>query len=698
MPGISYTYLKVRRKRSFSFYPKIQLPAALLQACLEARKRKDFPMKKKKIQLLIFAMAGCLILSSCTVLDALQKSWEFQQNYSFNKGDDNSQNTQDSPGESSGSPENEPTEEQKKEQAAFEEYLDRLFADMLQEDPFSVHFTLEHPEEYGITVENYVLADYEEPDEDELEKEWEAYENSVRDLKRFDRDLLTEQQQLLYDKLMYNWELNEAYGDTIDYSSFIGGSNGIVFSLADTFYEYAFLEEKDIEDYLKFLEDLPNYIDYAIEQTEDQIAEDFVPSKYMLQTNINNIDTICSGENNIFLDGFEQKIEEASFLTDAEREGYLEENEKKVDAYVTPAFSKLKSTMEDWQNSLDEYKGLYAMEDGRRYYEYLAASYTGSSMSVNEMYRYLIKKKEVYEEALSDLLSSDAQTYRKISSGEYGFSLTDPKDILNNLKEYADTSFPSFSDPGYGISWLPEALQSDGLLAYYLVPQIDTDVTNVIRLNPKNLDGDMAQLYMTLAHEGYPGHLYASNYIAQQGWHPLNSILNYSGYTEGWAEYAGMRSLYHWDLTGRLAEALILNEELGYILQAITDIGINYKGWTLDDMCSVWSSYYEIEDKEEMKYIYDYFVAEPGVILSYPMGYLQIMDLRNSVRTVLGKSFEETEFVEAFLNVGGAPFSIAEDYVMKWANKKADLSEDTSEKGSSDVESSKAFSESIAAE
>lgn len=622
---------------------------------------------KKRIQLLALTIVGCVIMSSCTVVDALKNFWDFHQNFQPNKENSEEEST------TQGTEEEVITEEQAEEREVFEAFLDNMFLEYLEKDAFTIHFTLQYPEKYGITFdeEDYVLANYEQID---YEAEWEKYEASIVKLKQIDKDLLTTQQQIMYDKIVYNLEFDEKYAEITDYGSYIGGANGIVFSLASSFYEYKFLEKDDVEDYLKFLKDIPNYIDYVIEKTQLQIMEGLIPSKYMLKINIENIDLICFDENNIFLDGFKQKMEEAVFLTEEEKEYLLEENEKIVEKYVNSAFSTLRSAMTDWYEKEEEYEGLYSLEDGQYYYEYLVEYYTGSDMSVNEMYRYLTKKLENYENAFYTLIQSNMRVYNMLVNGNYGFTLTEPQDILDKLIEYTVKSFPTIKDPGYTISWLPESLESQGLLAYYVTPQVDTEVTNVIRLNSANLDNDLAQLYTTLAHEGYPGHLYATNYIQQQNWHPLNELFTYMGYTEGWAEYVGLRSLYYWDdISKSVADAVIYNQEMGYILQAITDIGINYKGWTLKDMCEVWSNYYEIEDESELRDIYDYFKAEPATILSYPMGYLQIMDLRSSVKDILGTSFSDMEFAKAFLDIGGAPFSIVEDYVLDWATDKVNM-------------------------
>lgn len=146
--------------------------------------------------------------------------------------------------------------------------------------------------------------DYSEYDEAAIEAYEKQQEEDLKELRSFDKTQLTRQQQILYDKLMEQIDLNEKYADMFDFSSLIGGSNGIVNSLANNFQNYLFIEKKDVEEYLKFLQDIPNYIDYAIEYTNEYAEYDLVPSKYMLQVNIEAIDELVGKNTNVFIEGF----------------------------------------------------------------------------------------------------------------------------------------------------------------------------------------------------------------------------------------------------------------------------------------------------------------------------------------------------------------------------------------------------------
>ena len=279
-----------------------------------------------------------------------------------------------------------------KTQEAFDAYLDRIYAQWISENPFQIHFYLKHPENYGIELSSYTLMDYSEYDEEAIEAYEKQQEEDIKELRSFDKTQLTRQQQILYDKLMVQIDLNEKYTDMFDFSSLIGGSNGIVNSLANDFQNYLFIEKKDVEEYLKFLQDIPNYIDYAIDYTNEYAEYDLVPSKYMLQVNSEAIDELVGKNTNVFIEGFEKKLDEAAFLSDEERADFKTKNKELVEQIVNPAFAKLKQQLSQWQETFDELEGFAEYAEGEDYYNYLIETYAGVSMDAEELYDYKYDK------------------------------------------------------------------------------------------------------------------------------------------------------------------------------------------------------------------------------------------------------------------------------------------------------------------
>ena len=91
---------------------------------------------------------------------------------------------------------------------------------------------------------------------------------------------------------------------------------------------------------------------------QNEYAEyDLVPSKYMLQVNSEAIDEFVGKNTNVFIEGFEKKLDEAAFLSDEERANFKAKNKELVEQIVNPAFAKLKQQLSQWQETFDEWEG-----------------------------------------------------------------------------------------------------------------------------------------------------------------------------------------------------------------------------------------------------------------------------------------------------------------------------------------------------
>lgn len=565
------------------------------------------------------------------------------------------------------------TEEQLAIRQEFDEMLDELFVKSVSQAGINIHDYMEYPEEYGITITDYVLYNH---DEEASEAESDALNQWLTEqLARFSAEDLSWQQQIMYEKLVYETEISEKYQDVTDYDTMLSTNNGFISNLSIILYEYRFIEEKDVQEYLLYLEDIPACMEDVIEGARESIDAGYAPSDSMLEANIETLEQLCETEGNPLLEGFDAKVDEAEYLSEASRESYKAKNKELVETVLMPSFQKTKAELESWVGTLPELKGLSSYEGGAEYYEYLAEAYTGSGMTPDELYTYLTDNMDQYLNAFYALLYGDQDALMMYLEGDYQFPYEDPGEILDQLRTKTEEEFPAIQDPGAVVSYLPEVMEIDGILAYYVTPQIDIDTTNVIRLNGSALENSMSTTYSTLGHEGYPGHLYAYNYIKQSDWHEVNSLFSYLGYGEGWAEFAGSTSLKWWDLDENLVQILQVENTMGQILSGIIDVGVNALDWDIQDVEDCLVEYYGLEAGSEdaieaAESYYEFVTDTPGIILSYSVGYLQVIDLRNEVRDTMGDRYTEKAFYEAYLNVSETPFYLTEKYVMQQLERK----------------------------
>ena len=150
--------------------------------------------------------------------------------------------------------------------------------------------------------------------------------------------------------------------------------------------------------------------------------------------------------------------------------------------------------------------------------------------------------------------------------------------------------FPAPPDVSYSIKDVHPSLEEYTAPAFYLTPPIDDVSQNCIYINRAKGDKKM-QLYTTLAHEGFPGHLYQNVMERSCGLEPIRSLFGSSGYAEGWATYVEMQSFYYADVDRDVAAFLQKKQSAILSLYATADLGIHYDGWSLRDTIDFFGKY-----------------------------------------------------------------------------------------------------------
>jgi uncharacterized protein (DUF885 family) len=265
---------------------------------------------------------------------------------------------------------------------------------------------------------------------------------------------------------------------------------------------------------------------------------------------------------------------------------------------------------------------------------------------------------------MAEIVANDPTIFA--STDTYSFDLTDPTLILEDLKQKMTTDFPTPPEASYTVKYIDSSLSKHLSPAFYLTPPIDNISENSIYINPDS-NYSKIDLYTTLAHEGYPGHLYQNIYFNTNNSEPIRALLNYGGYSEGWATYVEMYSYQLANIDSNLSSLLQLNNAVTLYLYANMDIGINYDGWTLEDTSSYLSDY-GFDDENTISQIYSAIISEPSNYLKYCIGYLEFLELKKTAEETLGSNFSLKDFHEFILDTGPAPFYIIEKYMNTWMN------------------------------
>lgn len=546
--------------------------------------------------------------------------------------------------------------------AEFEEYAEELFRSQAASNTVNLHYTLKEPEKYGILESDVTFGSY-ESNSDAVKA---AAENMRQALLEIAYDELDTQNKLTYDILIYQLRMMNRCADYLLYEEPLGLVSGVQTQLPVVLSEYQFYDREDVDTYLALLKTTGEYFDSLIRfEREKSEAGLFMPDYDADQVAEQCQAFIDMGNSNYLYSTFADRIEDVDELDEKEKSDYIQDNALMVNDYVIPAYEKLISEIQNLKGSGKNEKGLVYLPGGEEYYELAVQMAAGSDRSVEEM-RDLTRRQITDDlEAMEEVLGITADEAQEAAAS---MEQESAELILSHLREELKNAFPEAPEVSLEVKFVPEEMEEHLSPAFYMIPAIDNTEENVIYINQAQM-GDDLTLFTTLAHEGYPGHLYQTVYYESTDPEPIRSVLDFGGYVEGWATYAEMGSYYLAPLSKEQATLLQKNSSIILGLYALADIGIHYDGWSRMDTAAFFSAY-GITDAEAVERIYDLIIGSPANYLKYYIGYVEFLELKKDWVREMGDDFSQKEFHEAVLKVGPAPFDIVEDYMWKMTGEE----------------------------
>lgn len=540
---------------------------------------------------------------------------------------------------------------------AFDQFINDIFETEVTENTINLHFTISDPEKYGITDYPVTLGDL---SIDAMADSNARLENYLSGLSSFSYTELTLNQQLTYDILENYFQLQLDMADMYLYDELLRPSTGVQAQLPILYEEYSFNSKKDVEDYLKLLALTDEYFDQIISFEKEKADAGLFMSDFACQNIIDQCNAfIADSDNHYLIETFNTRIDKLTGLTQSEKDHYRLQNEKMLREHIFPAYENLAAALTDLLGSGTNENGLCYFPEGKQYYEYLLAYNTGAAESVKTLENMISNERVKVLQESSDLTTENPELWELAS--EATLTPTDSATTLNHLKEVMLDDFPAPPETGYTVNYIDDCVADYLAPAFYVIAPIDDYSHNSIYIN-ETTDTTNISYFTTLAHEGFPGHLYQTVMTYESGIEPVRSILNYSGFVEGWATYVEFQSYHYAGLDDDVATILELNQDATLSLYASTDIGIHYEGWTLEDTKKFWNNY-GITNDDAIESIFELIVEEPTHYLKYYIGFLKFEELKKETSLKNIKDYNDKSFHQAVLSIGPAPFDIVDKYL-----------------------------------
>lgn len=573
--------------------------------------------------------------------------------------------------------------------STFDEFTYGLLQSIVGNDELTANYYFENRETYGLT-------DY----EPSLPTPSVTSVTSIAainlyfgQIKNYDYEKLNDDQKMTYNIIVNLVDYINSKTSEMSYldNNYLGTYLGYQAQLPLLLTEYHFRNQTDVENYFKFLSLIPDtfktYYDFEVKKADQGYGmPDFVIDNVVEQclTFVSGIDDKSSFMFNVI----ENKINNCSFLNDAQKVNYINRNNELLTTAVRSGYMEVANSLINLKGrgtnnqGLSYYVNAEGENIGKQYYEILFKNTVGYDITPNEAMDYINAKITEYLEQLkvvSTRIVSSQTAYKQleaIENGEFKLMTNTPEQQLKLYNRLIKKDFPSLNvEPEIVVKYIDESMQNNFSPAAYMTSAIDNVSVETIYLNPADIylkdefgnltnSLDTSYLFTTLAHEGLPGHLYQTAYFKSLDVNPIRKILKNSGYVEGWATYAENYAYEFLDgiVDQNIIDYFQIQSKLTAAIYSKVDLGIHYEGWTASDMDNFMSLYFTI-DSEKVLSAYQQLVEIPTNYQEYFFTYLKICDMKDRVKTKLGSDFNVLDFHTTILNSGPAPLKYVEAIV-----------------------------------
>lgn len=563
-----------------------------------------------------------------------------------------------------------------KDEKLFSNLTSRLFVDEMTSNTLNMHYSLASPASFGIYDYTPTLPAYSAQGSVQAQV---TAENTLAALSALKTDRLKDHNAYLCRLLVRSLENSLRLSQYPYYDEPLSPASGMQGQLPILLAEYTFRTRKDVEDYLALLDQTDEYFASLLAYEQEKAAAGLLMPASSLREVREQCDTIVTKEalesGGHFLQvTFRERLDklcQENLLSLEEAQHYLAQNDRLLKTVLLPAYIALGDGLLLLEDETIPLTGLASRPDGKAYYKALLISQTGSYRPPEEVLQLLSSQFAEEYEALQQLLSSHPEVvngYLGLESSPFPY--TTASQMLADLRGRMEGAFPELpgEQTSIAVKSVSPSLEDYCAPAFYLTAPLDDTSRNGIYINNKKTPAGL-ELYTTLAHEGYPGHLYQTVYHNRSalaaGERPARELLWYGGYQEGWALYVEFLSFGYaaqllqedgQDMAALCAQLEAHNRSLQLCLYSLIDIIIHHEGASYSQIAKMLESF-GITDTAAARSVYNYIVQEPCNYLKYYLGYLEILSLKEEAGKLWGEEYTEYRFHSFFLDCGPCDFT-----------------------------------------
>ena len=454
--------------------------------------------------------------------------------------------------------------------------------------------------------------------------------------------------------------------------------NGVHLQLAQFVAALPFDSTKHYEDYLARLNQVPGLFDQLIVILKEGEKDKLMPPRFLLEKVVKQCEAIAepAGE----ASAFGQPVAKfADGVPEADRKRLHDAVIAAVDGKIRPAYRKLADFIDkDYAPKGRTEPGMWALPNGDALYRYEVEQKTTTSKSPAEIHEIglaEVKRIEAEQTKIATQMGyKDLPAMRAALDKDPKTHASSRQQIVDLYKKYIAQMQPKLPElfglmPKANVEVLPveEFREKEASGAQYNQGTPDGKRPGRVYVNTSDwTNRTLTNIETTAYHEGVPGH-HMQISIAQTlpGLPPFRTQGNYTAYAEGWALYSERLGKE----VGFFQEPLNyyghLSDELLRANRLVLDTGVHFKHWTRKQMIDYFHEH-SSQDEPSIQSETDRYIAYPGQALSYKIGQLKFLELRERAKKELGDRFDIRAFHDEMLNGGALPLDVLEARTNAW--------------------------------
>ena len=526
------------------------------------------------------------------------------------------------------------------------------------------------------------------PEENDLEEGIKELEKGIKTLYKYKDSTLTDVQKVTKKIAIFDLENNLRELKEFPYLDYplnqIGGIhlNTIEF-MSDM---HPVRTKSEANDFIKRVELIRDVYEGTLKDLEKQANSGIYPPEFVYGHVINQLNDFInySFEEHPLYTQFMMKVKELN-ITDKELDDFDKRIKKAIEDSVTPGFKLLLGFMERTKKNANKNHGIWSQPGGDDYYKLRIRTYTTTDYTpefihqtgLSEVERITNRMREILTSLGYDTSKSVGQLMNELNENP-DFLYADTPDrkeiIVNDYTEMVNEAievmteyFHTMPKSDVVVKAVPEYSEQTAAGGYYQAPALDGSRPGVFYANLYDIKQTPTYSMRTLTyHEATPGHHHQIAHSLENESLTLYRRFGYgtSAFSEGWALYAEQLALEAGLAENPYDELGILQSEIFRAVRLVVDTGMHYKKWTREEAMKYMKSITGMSDTEVRVEIERYIVW-PGQALSYKVGMLKMLELRDKAKNELGDKFNIKDFHSAVLDHGNPPLFIVEEMVNK---------------------------------